>query len=171
VYVAGFLGTSGTGVYDTPHGNSTAVVWKNGVAQTLTVGERAKSNSIYVSGNDVYVVVHDGDKSKIWKNGKEMLTSSLLFVQGSDVYALVGRDEKGYLWKNGVMTELASITNMPNYGICAFCVSGNDVYVAGTHHYPETVFSSPMVWKNGETTILSGDRLGQSYAYSMFVVD
>jgi hypothetical protein len=60
VYVAGTVGDS-------------AVLWKNGVAQTLGKG---KANSVYVSGNNVYVagwedIEKDGrGYVALWKNGK-----------------------------------------------------------------------------------------------------
>jgi hypothetical protein len=178
VYVAGFLGPPDVGGYyePAPGSNSTATVWKNGVAQALTVGEAAgaNANSVYVSGNDVYVAGCDGGKAKIWKNGKEMLTSSLnsfseassIFVQGSDVYAIIVENWKTCLWKNGVVTELTGITSGISGKASSLYVSGNDVYVVADYKYPETFRYSAMVWKNGEITILPGN-----FAYSIFVVD
>ena len=137
-----------------------AVLWKNGFLQNLTdETEHFFPQSVYISGNDIYMAGY-GSGAKLWKNGVvQKLDGHIaysVFVSGGDVYVVgekVVRESYGFggrgmpaiitaaiLWKNGSEQYLTDGTNTA-YAASVF-VSGEDVYVAGSHN-------SPTVWKNG----------------------
>jgi hypothetical protein len=117
VYVSGF---KSTGL------NSTAIYWKNGIAQDLGTNSFGNSgaNSVFVSDSDVYIagwqVINGYRRAIVWKNGiAAALTSgptsssaNSVYVSGSDVYvagcqwvAPYGNYTAVY-WKNGIPDTL-----------------------------------------------------------------
>jgi len=150
-------------------GSSVAAIWKNG-ALTRLVGEDSSSSaeSVYVSGNDVYVAGSNEGFVTVWRNG------ATLFRIGNDNFAdygraksirLLGKDvyvskevqiEGEYdctVWKNG--TE--------SHGAELFCISGNDVYLAGRDGQADSV----TIWKNGEVKYRFKESM--SHANAIFV--
>jgi len=168
VYVAGYVSNN-------TDGTIFATVWKNGVAQTLTVrtslkGEMPNSswaNSVYVAGNDVYVAgaLPDGQigrRATIWKNGVAQQlggesNANSIFVAGSNVYVAGLDNWFPVLWKNGVAQQLG--TNYDDDARSVF-VSGSDVYVAGSNN------RKPTIWKNGVAQQLDNNS---GRAVSVFV--
>jgi hypothetical protein len=156
VYIAG-----NTGAYP--------VLWKNGVADTLspTFGD---AYQVIVSGNDIYVAgtyqnsvnPHSGGVNGLnigqyvyWKNGSPNNVDtaqvigypSTVAVSGTDVYF-----SNGYGWKNGSMislpgTGISGKNFFPGYVIAA-STDGTDGYFAGTDTLENVVY-----WKNGNMTI------------------
>jgi hypothetical protein len=166
IYVAG------VGVYN--DGSSIALLWKNGVPDTLArpVGDTSgvvkstRALSIAISGNDIYVGGDDyiGQGSYplgaavLWKNGVPAVYglyansfSTVLIVNG-DVYAAGCREVSQFdfqpvFFKNGVMNGFGS----PH--ICwinDIFVEGSDVYIAGSD------FFVPSYWINGVEHFPSG---------------
>lgn len=144
-------------VYDSTF-NSQAVLWKNGVAQTLTSLPRYGSvTGLAVSGADVYAVGSSTDST----NG----------------YATV--------WKNGVATQLPSkgligpdgkISSYGGFGR-AILVDGSDVYVVGndlvninTSHANATGGVAAL-WKNGVETLLGGTYFSDAYGLALAGTD
>ena len=157
VYVAGWqLNNAGVEV---------AMVWKNGVATSLTDGSSAAiANSVAVSGADVYVSGTEFNGSNgngvamLWKNGvATALTNGTLnagtgqvAVSGTDIYVAGGWsgydaqsnyiDVQGY-WKDGIFVPLLTATNQGQNGAGAIgliIVQGADVYVAGIEYKTTT---------------------------------
>ena len=163
VYVAGQqhneIITDGKG------GNSFALSWKNGIADTLTDGTHyAEARSIFVSGADVYVCGQDGNQyiaatAKYWKNGvpvnltdgKQGAAASSIVISGNDVY-VAGFEGNAIntvakYWKNGIAIPLTDGSHWAEAR--SIFVVGSDVYVAGFDNF------QAVYWKNGEKIILS----------------
>jgi hypothetical protein len=123
--------------------------------------------------NSIYLGGYDGKTAKVWKDGKVLYTLSdgkedvrvnKILVQNNDLYAFAGY-YGGTVWKNGeaIVTEKSIAANeyvpsWKNYIVTfkSFCVSGNDVYVAGVDYIwwrtgTTSNFSDIYlrVWKNG----------------------
>lgn len=165
---------SGTDVYVAGTENSTATLWKNGIATGLGPGS---AYCVYVSGTDVYVSGSQGVSATIWKNGVISVLSTgvtgaaaqSVFVSGTDVYAA------GYVsqiinsnvvniaasWKNGVVTLLTN--GSADAKANSIFVSGSDVYVAGKEG------NAAKVWKNGVASTLSVSPGNTAVANSIFV--
>jgi hypothetical protein len=159
-------------------GNSFALSWKNGVADTLTDGMHyAEARSIFVSGSDVFVCGQDGNQyiaatAKYWKNGvavnltdgKQGAAASSIVVSNDDVYVagFEGNtvNSVAKYWKNGVAVPLTDGSHWAEAR--SIFVVGSDVYVAGFDNY------QAVYWKNGEKIILP-DTATVSSAESMFV--
>jgi hypothetical protein len=186
VYVAGSEYT-GYGSYD-PDYKSTAKLWKNGIAQSLSNGtNNAEAYSVYVSGNDVYVAGNQesgkGRKvATLWKNGvAQSLSGSTsyaeaysVFVSGNDVY-VAGYEEKetgviATLWKNGTAQSLSHSTNYAE-ARSVYVLSSN-VYVAGYEYTDNGLHGFAKLWKNGVAQSLNDYHVSSSdaYANSVFVV-
>jgi hypothetical protein len=178
VYIAGTVG-------------GYATIWKNGVATTLSHGERStvasgltlSGNDIYVSGNEFNDYVpgtgYTGTESipRVWKNGvTTALTdgaryafASAVAVSGSDVYvagyAVNGAGRRvATLWKNGIATALAD--GAIDTEAKKVLVSDNDVYVAVQQRTNTT--TNIMVWKNGVATLI-GEAGADNFVSSLAV--
>lgn len=134
------------------HGIKVAMLWKNGIAFSLTNGSKnAIAYSVYVSYNDVYIAGYEENAkgikvAKLWKNsvaynltdgGKNGVANSV-YVYKNDVY-VAGVDDGATLWKNGISQKLGTLEAKSVY------VSDNNVYVVGGQ--PKSYFS--ILWKNG----------------------
>ena len=160
VYVAGAVG-------------SAAVLWKNGIADTLGQG---CIRSLFVDGADVYAAGWKWQRKIInslpfqvpvatyWKNGVPVVLSDTsrvsyvesIFVADNHVYA-VGHEQniayrsgipfKAKCWKDGLSVTLSSpdAINSDAFGVC---VSGADLYVAGWTRNPNKRIVATY-WKNG----------------------
>ncbi len=122
VYIAGVIGNN-------------AVLWKDGVATTLTNNPANGNKYAYavktlVYNNDVYVLGDEYDSTN------------------------TGNASTIKLWKNGVLTN---ITNGTTYAEAwSMDVYNGDVYICGTEAVGNSN-SVPKVWKNGVATILPKD--------------
>ena len=124
VYVAG---------YEHNERGTSAMLWKNGVGQELSVENYAQAYSVFVSGDDVYVAGYEIDSqtakrsAMLWKNGVGQALNEVtdpaipryraearsVFVSGDDVYVtgyqqsgMFGERDAATLWKNGVAQRL-----------------------------------------------------------------
>jgi hypothetical protein len=172
---------------------SNAILWKNGVAQTLS-SDNSQARDVFISGTDVYVVgqAYNGEtyvnNAVVWKNGVLETVSTDnsqgwgVYVSGSDVYVAglaldANWKNSATLWKNGVAQTLATGGN----SIYAYdvCVSGSDVYVAGCTSYSGGEYDGdnrPALWKNGELQTLeeideADDWVSSGYARAVAVSD
>jgi hypothetical protein len=117
--------TSGTDVYVLGYDQDEFLVWKNGIATTVGVGDAvAYMSDIAVVGANVYVI---GSRRN----------SAGLYV--------------ATLWTNGVATDLSANSSEA----VDIAVSGNDVYVAGGEALVAGDYFKPAYWKNGVKTDLS----------------
>lgn len=181
VYVAGYEENNQGSV-------STAVLWKNGVKQTLP-GDNAEAYSVYVAGSDVYVAGYAKSSNSsytcavLWKNSvKQELTDGTnyayaysVYVSGNDVY-VAGQEEKknensspavAAVWKisGGKTTKTTLGDGQLNSRARSVYVLGSDVYAAGSTSSVDD-HTEATLWKNGEKQVLSTD---ESRAYSVFV--
>jgi hypothetical protein len=156
-----------------------AVLWKNGMADTLTDGTHSgEARSVFVSGSDVYVCGQDGYQyiaavAKYWKNGtavdltdgKKGAAATSITVSGNDVYVagFEGNDQISVAkyWKNGVAVNLTDGSHWAEAR--SIFVSGSDVYVAGFDNY------AACYWKNGEKVIISRSQGDIASAESIFL--
>lgn len=137
----------------------TALLWKNGKAQSLQGGNFAKS--VFVVEEDIYVVglsVGLGYFNPVyWKNGvvhrltdkdENLYYKPSIFVSNNDVY-IVWKDK---VWKNDevIQTVEGQVTSVFVYK--------EDVYVAGAENNKATV------WKNG-AVLYKLDNLRINYLY------
>jgi hypothetical protein len=186
VYVAGFEGWYGAS-YDR------ATLWTNGSAKRLSDGP-SQAYSVHVSGGNVYVAGIEyeggGQRATLWTNGSaqrlgggQSAAYSVAVSPGGDVYVAgieyVGSRHYATLWKNGAAERLASgPPDSPDASSVArsVCVSGDDVYVAGTGTISGADPADPYdryhvwratLWENGVPRRLSEDEDG-SVAYSVF---
>ncbi|MFT3912073.1 MAG: hypothetical protein QM737_21790 [Ferruginibacter sp.] len=170
-----------------------AMIWKNGVATSLSAdGDDAYAESVFVSGNDVYV---SGEKfingratgsyypiPMLWKNGIEVPISnstdtvwgsaSSVCVSGSDVYVAVQVDSDYNqttatirLYKNGVGTDISG----DHANLYSMFVSGSDVYISGTEFNLATLRYESKLWKNGIPTFINPNTSGNDEASHVFV--
>ena len=131
-----------------------AMLWKNGVAQSLSDGRQfCVAASVYVSGSDVYVVGWDDGTermcvAKLWKNGVEQnLTDGKndaeaysVCVADGNVYVAGYENGVAMLWKNGVPQ---SLTDGNGAFALSVYVTDNNVYVVGRGG------GGAKLWKNG----------------------
>jgi hypothetical protein len=157
VYIAG-----NTGAYP--------VLWKNGVADTLspTFGD---ANQIVLSGTDVYVAGYyqntinphtnsvnsgtDIGQYVYWVNGKSNNIDTLQLIGYPPTVAVSGTDvyfSNGYGWKNGTLISFpATGSSAKNFffgKVISSFADGTDIYFAGTDTLQNVVY-----WKNGVLTI------------------
>jgi len=168
---------SGSDVYVAGSTGNCAILWKNGVADTLfSAFWGASANSVFVSDDDVYVAGHSErfssisagttiGSAKLFKNGIEQNlegrsgNANSVFVFGSDVY-LAGTHTyyaAPIFWEKGVGEYLDD-----GYGANSVFVSGNDVFVAGSG------IGKAVLWKNGIAQNLT-DQMWDVSATSVFV--
>lgn len=154
-----------------------AVVWKDGVAGTLTDGTKdAAAYSVFAQNNNVYAVGNDGDDAMLWKNGVGTKLESLfiknvarsVFLKGSDVYVAGNTGPIAVVWKNGDHTDLRNNETRVGEANGVF-VKGKDVYVAGFGVYANRK-NVAQLWKNG-TTIKLTDGTRDAVATAVFVTD
>ncbi|MDR1841336.1 MAG: hypothetical protein LBQ86_05365 [Holophagales bacterium] len=183
VYVAGAL-------------SGRALLWKNGVVQSLSVegiedynylDRKARASSVFVSGNDVYVagtvfLMGGGGTlfATLWKNGvaqrlygdeKNNTTEAYsVYVSGNDVYVVGVELDQGRiatLWKNGVPQRLGS--NGDYYIGASVFALGDDVYVAGCRYDWVTKKHVVTLWENGVPQLLSDDMPADYHISSVSV--
>lgn len=149
------------------------VIWKNGTDTLMEGGDLIQS--VYLSGGVVYASGYGNAKAKFWKNGVPTIFANTdntgdkfsIFVAGNDVY-VAGEEVNSNsifvakIWKNGVATNLTDGTK--SAFARALCVSNGDVYVVGAEYINGSY--TPMLWKNGNKTSLSG---GYGFATSVAV--
>ncbi len=166
VYVAGAVG-------------SAAVLWKNGIADTIDQG---CIRSLFIDGSDVYAAGWQWQPKIInglplplpvaayWKNGVPVVLSDTsrvsyvqsIFVADNHVYA-VGHEQditrrssvpfKAKCWKDGLSVTLSSpdAINSDAFGVF---VSGADLYVVGwTRNLNKGIVAT--YWKNGVPVYLT----------------
>ncbi len=146
------------------------VLWKNGVADTLssTFGD---ANQVVLSGNDVYVAGYYQNGSNphsnliagntgtgqyvYWKNGTANNVDTPQLIGNPPTVAISGTDvyfTDGYGWKNGSLISLPGTgtpgKNFFQGSVVATCTDGTDIYFAGTDTLENGVH-----WKNGAMTI------------------
>ncbi|HEV3223348.1 MAG TPA: hypothetical protein VGZ90_10730 [Puia sp.] len=157
VYIAGYNGEN-------------AILWKNGVPDTLS-STFGIANQVIVSGSDVYVTgVYQGSANTIpsnnnggpsvaqyvyWKNGspnnidtfQQIGIPPVISVSGTDVYYA---NRNG--WKNGSLISFPATgspaKNFFTGSIISTFADGTDVYFAGYDTLENVVY-----WKNGNLTI------------------
>jgi hypothetical protein len=156
VYIAGNIGTN-------------AVLWKNGVPDTLS-STISTANQVFVSGTDVYVAgISQGILNSLtvapdiasgqyvyWKNGTQNNIDTPQAIGHPGSVAIAGTDvyyANGYAWKNGAMISLPGIAAQPtnngtgNNGqgtVITNFAAGTDIYFAGIDSLNNGVY-----WKNG----------------------
>jgi hypothetical protein len=148
---------------------SSAVVWQNGVLRFLSDDQNhGNANSVYVVGNDVYAAGHYAGQAALWRNDVQQILSEngseaySVHVAGDHVYVAGQDDGKATLWKDGTPTVLSENSS---YAYSVYVV-GDDVYVAGVEF---DGVGTPLLWKNGEARVLSGD-LEDAEARSVYVI-
>lgn len=179
VYVAGYEYT----------GKTTAKIWKNGVATTLSsdATNGCILEDMVVVGDDVYAIGvnrYSNDASVptvavLWKNGqvtkftdgKNYVGLTKLFVSGSDVY--VGGVEYNSaqiavakMWKNGTPVTLSDGTN--NTYVYGLFVDGADVYATLEENIGANKIGK--IWKNGVTTAFT-DGTNPAVPFEIVVKD
>lgn len=143
------------------------VYWINKVLYGLE-GGFGSANSICVSGSDVYVGGSLTDTigaftthAALWKNGaliyKDTANGQInsVCMNGNDVYAvgnITTTTTIPVIWKNNHPTILYADGGYASHVF----VRNGDVYVSGSANYLPTGKSVAMVWKNGNTTTLTG---------------
>jgi hypothetical protein len=173
IYVAGRYD------YFQTYSMKSAVLWKNGVRQTLdeTIYPcYAAASSVFVKDGDVYVAGCYGmattlgrvpyQMPTLWKNGQrewsyriapyygttDGTNASSVYVSENDVYVAGYWGWNAMLWKNGTAQTLGTGEAL------SVCVAGSDVYVSGYSG------SYAMLWKNGIM-----QNLGSGVALSVYV--
>ena len=160
IYVAG---------YEEDHEGSEAILWKNGVPETLTGGSTA--TSVFVVGTDVYVAGYGS--SGAWSGGTvsaQTLSSNThsysfsVYATGEDVYVAGSEythagddkyDPKATVWENGEPVAL----NSDQHAIAnSISVSEGDIYVVGQNG------DMAIIWKNG-----IAKSLDQGSATALFI--
>ena len=168
------IGYWGNNTHWRRYGNRIAIVWKNGVEQKLTDGNRsARAHSVFAYNDNVYVLIqkYNGIGSVVlWKNGVKQkiateshsVTAYSLFVSNNDVYIVGRRSEDGStLWKNGIAETFSD-----RFSGQSIFVSNNDIYVVG-YGYP----NGTALWRNGKLQHFDNDNAHQSRVSAIFVSD
>jgi hypothetical protein len=147
---------SGSDTYVAGYWEGDAMLWKNGMAQTLGTGW---AGSVCVAGNDVYVGGNSGGNAVLWKNGimQDLGAGGVsdVYAVGSDVYVAGYSGGNAVLWKNGIMQSLGAGEAISVY------VSGNNVYVGGNSG------NNTVLWING----VQQELIAGQYSSSIFVTD
>ncbi|MCP4133847.1 MAG: hypothetical protein GY754_22955 [bacterium] len=163
-----------------------ATYWKNGVPTEL-VSTRSGTSDIIVQNGEVSILGRTLTERPewyshwIWKDG--VFTEfegygyvTAMALSGDDVY-LAGRysfgDRTPCYWINGTRFDLeaddldtTSITS-ENFNINDIAVSGDDVYVVGTHYDPEAHEHRAALWKNGVRTDLELEESSHANAVAI----
>jgi hypothetical protein len=158
--LANSVAVLGSDVYIAGEVDGAAVLWKNGIATTLSANGTA--NTVVVNGNDVYVggaITQNGlPMATYWKNGNLVAISdsvnafvTAIAISGNDVY-LAGFITPSYgnvsamVWKNGAAKRLTDGSFWAQaFGIA---VNGTDIYVSGIY-YNNSNNRIASYWKNG----------------------
>ena len=135
---------SNNSVYISGREGRRATIWKNGIAEHLSDGDRIMSGqSIFVSNNDVYVVGYERyGIAKLWRNGElqnfdngaHRSIANSVFVFADNIYIAGQNCQGATLWKNGVAQTLASDESrwgQFNSANSVFVSDDGDVYVVG----------------------------------------
>jgi hypothetical protein len=157
IYIAGTVGSYPSWV---------ATLWKNGqiVSLVVPVGFGSAAACLAVHGTDVYVGGRINNSTTqllaaYWKNGTMTQLSdqasniNAMAISGTDIYA--GGEFSGFAayWKNGTLVQLNNTTQSMVNGMC---INGTDVYASGYLYNAADTVRTPVYWKNGVMTILSG---------------
>ena len=153
VYMAGGVWQWTPGVSSSLHFTT---YWKNGVMVDLpnrTTGSISTDTSgnnmpqteaIAVSGSDVYVCGVQPVVTSVFAGGWSTISQAML-------------------WKNGVLSYLAADNVQSEaYGLC---ISGGDVYVAGSLQQAGSARSNAVYWKNGVPVTLDSASIGSVAKY------
>ncbi len=137
------------GVYIAGSIDNNAVLWKDGVATTLTNFSINSSSYAYatntlVVNNDVYVIGGQFDST----------------VSGNDIYTIK-------LWKNGIVNDILTTTN-ETYAY-SFDMSNNDVYTLGSEFINGLMLDR--VWKNATPYTLAKDTFISVEGYEIKVIN
>ena len=177
VYVAGI------------EGGWSAILWKNGVAQTTPTLVANSLCSVFTSKNDVYLAGDNLLKNGVVQNlsyseNTVRISTNSVYVVGNDVY-VAGYETRfnegqyyycATLWKNGVPQYLTE-ESIEQVTAKSVFVSGKDVYVAGCDYVDYTniygTFSKSVakLWKNGVAqNLTNGNENGfDAMANSVYV--
>ena len=155
-----------------------AILWKNGVAQTLSSGGWAYARTVHVSGGKTYVTGYDAARggAVLWVDGVVQDVGSFwpvsVFVSGGDVYlggyAPGGAEGFAAVWKNGTVTNYSDGKGEAN--VTAFYVSGSDVYLVG-YELDRYDCAVPTVWINGRSTQRLAGENSDIIPWGVYVVD
>ncbi len=171
-----------TAGYEFSGNTQLAKYWKNGTGVTLGT-DASEAKSIFADGGDVYVCGHElkngFDYGRYWKNGVGYKLSGISNDGGPAAYDSAGaignsiflKDGNMYImgwcptwngkrvpvrWINGEGHALTD--NIRRSYINGSCLSGNDIYAAGTQENAVTALAMACYWKNDAPTLLtSGD--------------
>lgn len=167
-----------------------AMLWKNGIAETLSDGSKsAYAYSVFVSGNDVYVAgSYDGValwKNKIlskYTNGSHSGARSV-FVSGNDVY-VVGYERRGskvaaMLWTKRGESGSWESKNLTDGSRDAYAnsiyVIDNHIYIAGWEEKENSPLDIAMLWTKAPDSdtweakkLTNGEDMAK--AYSVYAV-
>jgi len=148
---------------------STAKVWVNSNANTITLGDGkdSKANSVFADGSDFYVAGYQSDGARkvpvVWKNGPSNPTrltvddngdaeaNCIVHKEGYDYVVGHGKDSRGIqvpiYWKGGVPMYL-TIGGRVGSANSVFVAEDDSVWIAGWVNNDDGV---PMaaLWKNG----------------------
>jgi hypothetical protein len=120
------------------HTKIVAKLWKNGVVQDLSDGNKHTFPlSVFVANNDVYVVGFEYSKN--------------LFFEISPGVSINARVAK--LWKNGIVQNLSKNDGKSDAIANSVFASGRDVFVAGYEFFKikkqDSLYGYAKLWKNG----------------------
>jgi hypothetical protein len=161
--------------YDNLSGRQEPILWKNGIASTLSTAyaDVGYTTSVALSGSDIRCRICQCCQwvfcRYLWKNGlptslsdgTRIVTANAVTTSGSDVY-VVGDNYNtsvnmysAILWKNGIASSLPGGNN--GSSAHSVVVSGSDVYISGAMYSVingiDTAVST--LWKNGVASSLT----------------
>lgn len=157
VYVAGYAVFGSSRI---------AVLWKNGVIMPLSY-KNSEANSIFIQGNDIHVAGQEFESKYVathWKNGAtthladKLSYAESVYASGNDIYVagINSKNIRAELWKNGTPMTLTHPNGTTDGKLYSICVSGKDVYVAGSAYIANDNTNVAVYWKNGNPIVLDG---------------